>query len=95
LLPSERHRGFAFVEFEEEDDAADAIENMDGSELSGRVLRCNIAKALPTLTPGKAVWHSEDWIQNHEGQTTINPEDPDRVADLTLIPEKTEEIDDE
>ncbi len=31
--------GFAFVQFDERSDAADAIDNMDGAELYGRVLK--------------------------------------------------------
>ena len=44
LRLSEKHRGFAFVQFEERGDAADAIDNMNNAELFGRVLRVNIAK---------------------------------------------------
>jgi peptidyl-prolyl isomerase E (cyclophilin E) len=31
-----KHRGFGFVEFEEREDAADAIDNMHNAELCGR-----------------------------------------------------------
>jgi len=41
---SQKHRGFAFVQFDERGDAADAIDNMNGSELFGRVLKVNLAK---------------------------------------------------
>lgn len=34
------HRGFGFVEFEEKEDAADAIDNMHNGELYGRVRGC-------------------------------------------------------
>ena len=61
---SDRNRGFGFVDFEEEDDAAAAIENMEGAELFGKVLHCNIAKPMTKLQHGKAVWSAEDWIQN-------------------------------
>jgi hypothetical protein len=37
---------------------------MDGAELYGRVLKCNIAKPMPKLPPGKAIWTAEEWIQN-------------------------------
>ena len=40
----QKHRGFAFVQYEEQGDAADAIDNMDNAELYGRVLKVNIAK---------------------------------------------------
>lgn len=62
------------MEFDLEEDAADAIENMDGAELFGRVLRCNIAKALPKLEAGKAVWSAEEWIQN-SFQESEEPQD--------------------
>ena len=39
-----KHRGFAFVTYTSSGDAADAIDNMDGNELRGRVLRVNLAR---------------------------------------------------
>lgn len=64
-------RGFAFVEFDLDEDAAAAIDNMDGSELYGKVIRCNIARTMPKLAPGKAIWSTEEWIQSslNEGET--------------------------
>ena len=44
LVFTEKHRGFAFVQFDDKGDAADAIDNMNGGELFGRVLRVNLAK---------------------------------------------------
>lgn len=38
------HRGFAYVEFEDPDDAKEAIDNMDQSELFGRVIKVSAAK---------------------------------------------------
>lgn len=61
---------------------------MDGSEIFGRVVRCNIAKAIPKLTPGKAVWNSEEWI-NKNLNNTNEYEDQDIAAEITLIPNKT------
>jgi RNA recognition motif-containing protein len=45
-LPSSKdpHRGFGYVEFETLGDAKEAIDNMDQSELFGRVIRVNVAK---------------------------------------------------
>lgn len=83
---TDKPRGYAFVEFETEEDAADAIDNMDGSELFGKVLRCNVAKAVSKLAPGKAVWSSEEWIQN--SLNDLDVVDDDKVAELTLIPER-------
>lgn len=42
---SGKHRGFGFVEFDDEEDAEEAIANMDESELYGRVLTVNVARA--------------------------------------------------
>jgi len=37
-----KHKGFAFVEFEDVDDAAEAMFNMDGAEFLGRVLNVKV-----------------------------------------------------
>ena len=58
-----------------EEDAAAALDNMDGAELYGRVLRCNIAKAMPKLPPGKAIWSAEEWIQNSLNDDNVPAED--------------------
>ena len=64
------HRGFGFVEFEDADDAAEAIFNMDGAELMGRTIRCSMAQQnqLSKLSGGKgsqAIWSSDEWYQQH------------------------------
>lgn len=50
------HRGFGYVEFSSPQDAAEAIDNMDQSELFGRVIRVNQAK------PQKAVGSGEEGL---------------------------------
>jgi peptidyl-prolyl isomerase E (cyclophilin E) len=58
-----KHRGFGFVEFEHADDAKEAVDNMHESELFGRVLKVNIARA--DAMRKQAVWHEADkWAQN-------------------------------
>jgi cold-inducible RNA-binding protein len=51
FLPTEREtgrpRGFAFVEFEDDTQAAQAIEKFNGYELGGRALRVNAAEERP------------------------------------------------
>ncbi len=51
FLPTDRAtgrpRGFAFVEFETEEEAEQAIERFNGHELSGRALRVNVAEGRP------------------------------------------------
>jgi len=41
-----KHRGFGFVEYEDKEDAAAAIENMHNAELFGRVLKANYAQPM-------------------------------------------------
>jgi peptidyl-prolyl isomerase E (cyclophilin E) len=55
---SGKHRGFGFVEFEEAEDAKEAVFNMDNSELFGRTVRCNLARA--SVGRGRAVWSAQD-----------------------------------
>jgi RNA recognition motif-containing protein len=51
FLPTDREtgrpRGFAFVEFETEEEAERAIERFNGHELGGRTLRVNAAEDRP------------------------------------------------
>lgn len=50
-----KHRGFGFVEYEEKEDAADAIDNMHNAELFGRVLKVNYAQP-PKIKGGDKGW---------------------------------------
>ena len=56
FLPSDRAtgkpRGFAFVEFSSDQEAAAAIQRFDGYELNGRTLRVNQAEARAPRAPG-------------------------------------------
>ena len=58
-------RGFAFVEFEEEGDAAACVENLHGAELLGRPLRVTIARPTSLKSEGggggKAVWADQEF----------------------------------
>jgi len=47
-----RSRGFAFVTFSNDEDAAAAMEKMDGTELDGRPLRVNEANDRPRRDGG-------------------------------------------
>jgi len=61
-LPSNKdpHRGFGYVEFEIPGDAKEAIDNMDQSELFGRVIKVAQAKPQKDSSDGlgskTAVW---------------------------------------
>lgn len=56
FLPTDREsgrpRGFAFVEFASDEDAAKAIEKFNGYELGGRALRVNPAEDRPRTGGG-------------------------------------------
>ncbi|KAH9842618.1 RNA-binding domain-containing protein [Rhodofomes roseus] len=63
-----KHRGFAFVTFASTADAQDAIDNMDLNELKGRVLKVNLARQVKAPIQGagnRAIWESEDWLQQY------------------------------
>ena len=55
------------MEFEQDEDAAAAIENMEGSEIFGKVLSVSIARNVKTDGGaggrGKAVWHTEEFLE--------------------------------
>ncbi|KAF9053729.1 hypothetical protein BDZ89DRAFT_1205296 [Hymenopellis radicata] len=66
--PDGKHRGFAFVTYGSSADAQDAIDNMDMNELSGHVLKVNLARPMKTpmqLGGNRAVWESEEWLKEH------------------------------
>jgi RNA recognition motif-containing protein len=46
------HRGFAYVEFEDPEDAKEAIDNMDQAEFFGRVIKVSAAKPPKNANEG-------------------------------------------
>ncbi|KAL5021927.1 hypothetical protein ScPMuIL_001082 [Solemya velum] len=75
---TEKHRGFAFVEFELAEDAAAAIDNMNDSELFGRTIRVNLAKPMKIKEgASRAVWSEDTWLQEHSGRTLEEQTDKD------------------
>ena len=62
------HKGFAFLEYVDADDATEAIYNMDGAELFGKPLTVNVAQAEKiNLGSNKAVWSTDDWFREQAG----------------------------
>jgi peptidyl-prolyl isomerase E (cyclophilin E) len=59
VMPTEtgtqKHKGFAFVEFDLAEDAEHALFNMNNAELYGRVLKLSYAKPQ-ALARNKAIW---------------------------------------
>tara|TARA_A100001015_G_scaffold170486_1_gene189532 strand:+ start:897 stop:1205 length:309 start_codon:yes stop_codon:yes gene_type:complete len=64
----DKEKHFAFVEFEEEEDAKSAMDNMNGAEINGRVLIVNIAHAR-SAAQGKAAWAAEADVPDQGGET--------------------------
>ena len=61
------HKGFAFVEYSDADDANEAIYNLDGSELNGRSITVNLAQHNQlNLNSHKAVWSTDDFFQSSQ-----------------------------
>ncbi|XP_050373448.1 uncharacterized protein LOC126791086 [Argentina anserina] len=71
-LATQKHRSFGFVTFLEREDAAAAMDNMDGAELFGRVLTVNYA--LPEKIKGgeqgwaaQPIWADADtWFERQQ-----------------------------
>jgi peptidyl-prolyl isomerase E (cyclophilin E) len=61
---SGKHKGFAFVEYGDAEDAHECIYNLDGSELYGRVLSVNLARENKSNNnSNKAVWSTDEFFQ--------------------------------
>ncbi|KAF1811240.1 hypothetical protein P152DRAFT_508189 [Eremomyces bilateralis CBS 781.70] len=82
-LPSNKdpHRGFGYVEFESAEDAREAIDNMDKSELYGRVIKVAPAKPQKEQNEGlgskTAIWEQEGWL----AKNAVSDEDRLAVQD--------------
>ncbi|KAI9874738.1 MAG: hypothetical protein M1830_009342 [Pleopsidium flavum] len=63
------HRGFGYVEFEVPGDAKEAIDNMDQSELYGRIIKVAAAKPQKESNEGlgskTAIWEQEGWLAKY------------------------------
>eukprot|EP00744_Colponema_vietnamica_P008697 GILI01012398.1.p2 GENE.GILI01012398.1~~GILI01012398.1.p2 ORF type:complete len:132 (-),score=44.52 GILI01012398.1:34-429(-) len=83
-----KHRGFAFVEFEDVDDASHAVENMHESELFGKVIKVNVSsQAQLRKSASKAVWADDEYYKK-----ALKEQGYDEVEeDLDDLPE--EEVD--
>lgn len=73
------HRGFGYVEFEDANDAKEAISNMDQSELFGRVIKVAMAKpdvkrdqGEPGLGSTVAIWEQEGYLNKYGNSEEAN-----------------------
>ncbi|KAL4870122.1 hypothetical protein BDV12DRAFT_66145 [Aspergillus spectabilis] len=66
---NDAHRGFGYVEFDLPDDAKEAIDNMDGSELYGRTIKVAAAKPQKDANEGlgskTAIWEQEGYLSKY------------------------------
>ncbi|CAK7218700.1 hypothetical protein SCUCBS95973_003568 [Sporothrix curviconia] len=67
------HRGFAYVEFEDADDAKEAIDNMDKSDFFGRTIKVTAAKAPKAASEGLGS-RTALWNQNAAAEDGPAPE---------------------
>lgn len=78
-LPSstDPHRGFGYVEFEHAGDAREAIDNMDQSEMFGRVIKVAAAKPQKDANEGlgskKAIWEQVRFVLFSLLSTLLTP----------------------
>lgn len=91
---TQKHRGFAFVEYETVEDAADAMDNMNEAEIFGRTIKVNIAKPMKYREgSGRAIWADDDWLQKHAGHSTDNPNAGNAALDRPSDPNVVREED--
>lgn len=91
---TQKHRGFAFIEFESAEDAAAAIDNMNDAELYGRTIRVNLSKPQRIKEGSfKPVWAEDSWLMKHAGATLENPavEGEAKPADAPTVAAETAE----
>mmetsp|Transcript_13479 Transcript_13479/g.22961 ORF Transcript_13479/g.22961 Transcript_13479/m.22961 type:complete len:132 (-) Transcript_13479:491-886(-) len=73
------HKGFAFLEFVDSDDANEAIYNMDGAELFGKALTVNVAQPdKMKLGSSKALWSTDEY---HKEQADLKDGGEGKKAD--------------
>jgi len=71
-----KHRGYAFIEFEDAEDATAAVDNMHYSELMGKVITCVVAKpATTSISRGKPIWSEEQFITDEVEDETKEPDE--------------------
>ncbi|NXK93925.1 PPIE isomerase, partial [Formicarius rufipectus] len=68
---TEKHRGFAFVEFElAEVRKGQMLELLNESELFGRTIRVNLAKPMRIKEgSSRPVWSDDEWLKKFSGKT--------------------------
>lgn len=73
---SNKHKGFAFIEYHLPEDAADAIDNMDNGEILGRTIRVNYARPMKYKDSTKPIWADDEYLR----KTDVPDETAQEVA---------------
>jgi peptidyl-prolyl isomerase E (cyclophilin E) len=61
---SGRPRGFAFIQFDEHEDAMSAIDNYDRTLFQARTIRVRKARPLEAkYSYNQAVWNTDEWLR--------------------------------
>lgn len=92
---TEKHRGFCFIEYEMEEDARAAIDNLNESEIFGRTIRVNIARPLMSKKEGLAhrpVWADEDWLKKYAMKENEDDEEGKIQSDQTAEQSKSKDV---
>lgn len=90
---TQKHKGFAFVEFQMPEDAADAIDNMDNGEILGKTIRVNLAKPVKFKdSNSRPVWASDDYLRKVDGDGECD-EFSKEVGDSEEAPEQDDGLD--
>ena len=72
---TEQVRGFAFIEFDEREDASAAIDNYDKTDFLERTIKVRRSKPVDSKPNyHKPVWHNDDWLSKIE-QKKMDDED--------------------
>jgi peptidyl-prolyl isomerase E (cyclophilin E) len=69
-----KNRGFGFVEYEEKEDALDAIDNMQNAELYGKVLKVNFAQPMKIKGGDKGWAHQPVWADADKYMDEVDAE---------------------
>lgn len=92
-------RGFAFVEFDDPDDASECIFNMDMSDLCGRTIKVSLAQQnqLGKLSSSgsnsgkEGIWSSDAWFQEHVLNDNINDNGNSNIQTTNRTNEETKQ----
>eukprot|EP00743_Colponemidia_sp_Colp-15_P003332 GILK01003599.1.p1 GENE.GILK01003599.1~~GILK01003599.1.p1 ORF type:complete len:137 (-),score=32.03 GILK01003599.1:223-594(-) len=82
-IKTQKHRGFGFVEFEDEEDVKHAIDNMHDSELYGRTLRVNLSKQMKRVNTMKPVWANDEYYRDQLKEGGLEVDDSMLTAEET------------